>query len=157
MCSPPFCRYLSILFLNIFTLLAVTQSVDNLFHSFIVFYENEHFLISNQHRSLTNVTSCSLGLLSICSYPFNILSTSIWSPLNVLTSRVIKPHSFRRLSVLFRYGISLVALLYILCTIWFPSLYSKLCLTVALYRGIILSFSLCVIFIIFKRRIPLPF
>ena len=29
-------RYVSTLFLNIFTLLAVTQSVDNLFHSFIV-------------------------------------------------------------------------------------------------------------------------
>ena len=30
---------------NIFTLLAVTQSVDNLFHSFIVLCENECFLM----------------------------------------------------------------------------------------------------------------
>ena len=39
----------STLFLNIFTLLAVTQSVDNLFHSFIVLCENECFLMSNLH------------------------------------------------------------------------------------------------------------
>ena len=37
------------LILNIFTLLAVTQSVDNLFHSFIVLCENECFLMSNLH------------------------------------------------------------------------------------------------------------
>ena len=37
------------LFLNIFTLLAVTQSVDSLFHSFIVLCENECFLMSNLH------------------------------------------------------------------------------------------------------------
>ena len=42
-------RYVSTLFLNIFTLLAVTQSVDNLFHSFIVLCENECFLMSNLH------------------------------------------------------------------------------------------------------------
>ena len=37
-------RYVSTLFLNIFTLLAVTQSVDHLFHSSIVLCEKEHFL-----------------------------------------------------------------------------------------------------------------
>ena len=37
------------LVLNIFTLLAVTQSVDNLFNSFIFLCENEYFLISNLH------------------------------------------------------------------------------------------------------------
>ena len=37
--------YVSVLFLNIFTLLAVEQSVDNLFHSLIVLCENEYFLI----------------------------------------------------------------------------------------------------------------
>ena len=42
-------RYVSTVFLNLFTLLAVTQSVDNLFHSFIVLCENEFFLISNIH------------------------------------------------------------------------------------------------------------
>ena len=35
--------------INIFMLLAVTQSVDNLSHSFIVLCENEYFLISNLH------------------------------------------------------------------------------------------------------------
>ena len=40
-------RYLSILFLNIFTLLVFTQSENNLFHSFLC--ENEYFLISNLH------------------------------------------------------------------------------------------------------------
>ena len=44
---PDMCQ--STLFLNIFTLLAVTQSVDNLFHSFIVLCENECFLMSNLH------------------------------------------------------------------------------------------------------------
>ena len=34
MCKPPPLRYLSILFLKILTLVAFTQSVDNLFHSF---------------------------------------------------------------------------------------------------------------------------
>ena len=58
---------MSTLFWNIFTLLAVTQSVDNLFHSFIVLCENECFLISNLHGSFTNVTSCPLVLLSFLS------------------------------------------------------------------------------------------
>ena len=35
--------------LNIFMLLAVTQSIDNLVHSYIVLCENEYFLISNLH------------------------------------------------------------------------------------------------------------
>ena len=39
----------NLVFLNIFTLLSVTQLVDNLFHSFIVLCENEYFLISNLH------------------------------------------------------------------------------------------------------------
>ena len=34
---------------NIFMLLAITQSVDNLFHSLMVLCENEYFLISNLH------------------------------------------------------------------------------------------------------------
>ena len=55
------------LVLNIFMLLAVTQSVDNVFHSFMVLCENEYFLISNLHRLVTNVTSCPLVLLSFLS------------------------------------------------------------------------------------------
>ena len=41
---PALLIYLSVLVLNTFT-----QSVDNLFHSFIVLCENEHFLMSNLH------------------------------------------------------------------------------------------------------------
>ena len=37
------------LVLNMFTLLAVTQSIDNMFNSFIVLFENKYFLISNLH------------------------------------------------------------------------------------------------------------
>ena len=62
--SPEICVNLV---LNIFMLLAVTQSVDNVFHSFMVLCENEYFLISNLHRSFTNVTSCPLVLLSFLS------------------------------------------------------------------------------------------
>ena len=36
-------------FSNLFMLLAFTQSVDNVFSSFIVLSENEDFLISNLH------------------------------------------------------------------------------------------------------------
>ena len=43
---PALARYLSILFLNILTLLACTQSVDNLFHTLMVLWENEYFLTS---------------------------------------------------------------------------------------------------------------
>ena len=45
--KPALARYLSILFLNILTLLACTQSVDNLFHTLMVLWENEYFLTSN--------------------------------------------------------------------------------------------------------------
>ena len=37
------------LVLSTFTLLAVTQSLDNLFHSLLVLCENKYFLISNLH------------------------------------------------------------------------------------------------------------
>ena len=77
---------MSILFLNILTLLAPTQSADNLFHSFTVLCENENFLISSLHCFFANVTPCPLVLLSsltekkiflsIFSYPFNILNST---------------------------------------------------------------------------------
>ena len=44
--KPAFTRYLFILFLNILTLLARTQSVDNVFYTLMVLWENEHFLTS---------------------------------------------------------------------------------------------------------------
>ena len=111
---------MSNLFLNILTLLAVIQSVDNLLHSFTILCENEYFLISNLHCSFTNFTSCPHVLLTFLrekniiisiniSYPFNILKT----PLNLFVSRVAKSHSFRRYSYLWPLssGIILVALL----------------------------------------------
>ena len=44
---PALTRYMSILFLNILTLLACTHSCDNLFHTLMVLCENENFLTSN--------------------------------------------------------------------------------------------------------------
>ena len=91
---PP--EYVTTLF---FMLLAFIQSIDDLFYSFIVLCENEYFLISDLHRSFTNFTSRPLVLLSflsekniflsIFSYPSNILTISILSPLNFLFSRVL--------------------------------------------------------------------
>ena len=52
---PALARYLSILFLNILTLLACTQSVDNLFHKLMVLWENEYFLTSNLLCFFTSV------------------------------------------------------------------------------------------------------
>ena len=45
------------LFLNLLTLLTPTQSADNLFRSFNVLCENEHFLISSLHCFIANVSS----------------------------------------------------------------------------------------------------
>ena len=55
--------YLSILFLNILTLLACTQSVDNLFHTLMVLWKNEYFLTSNLLCSFTSVKLCPLIVL----------------------------------------------------------------------------------------------
>ena len=74
---------MSILFLNILTLLAPTQSADNLFHSFTVLCENGNFLISSLHCFFANVTPCPLVLLSsltvkkyFCQY-FHILNIGL--------------------------------------------------------------------------------
>ena len=64
---PALLRYVSKLSLIVFTVLVVTQFVDNLFHSFIVLCENEYFLISNLNRSFANFTPSSLVLLSFLS------------------------------------------------------------------------------------------
>ena len=65
----PTITYLSILVLNIFTLLALTQSFGSLFHSFITLCEKEYFFMSNLHCSLTNVALCPLVLLpSLCHH-----------------------------------------------------------------------------------------
>ena len=62
MCSPPL-SYICQFILNIFTLLALTQSFGSLFHSFITLCEKEYFLMSNLHCSLTNAALCPLVLL----------------------------------------------------------------------------------------------
>ena len=61
---PAILRYMSILCLNILTLLAHTQSADNMFHWFTVLRENENCLISSLHCFFANVCPCPLFLLS---------------------------------------------------------------------------------------------
>ena len=56
-------RYLSILFLNISTLLACTRSVDHLSRTLMVLWENEYFLTYHLLCSFTSVKS-ALFLLS---------------------------------------------------------------------------------------------
>ena len=68
---------MSILFLNILTLLAPTQSADNLFHSFTVLCEYENYLISSLHCFFANVTPCPLVLLSSLSVK-KIISVNIF-------------------------------------------------------------------------------
>ena len=63
MCNLPTTRYLYILFLNILTLLACTHSVDNLFHTLMVLWENENFLTSNLLCLFTSVNLCPLVIL----------------------------------------------------------------------------------------------
>ena len=60
---PALTRYLSILFLNILTLLACTHSADNLFHTSMVLCENENFLISNLRCFFARVKLCRLVIL----------------------------------------------------------------------------------------------
>ena len=55
---------MSILLKKILTLLARSESADNLFHSFTVLYENANFLIYSQRCFFANVTLCPLVLLS---------------------------------------------------------------------------------------------
>ena len=79
-------RYVSILFLNILTLLAPTQATDNMFYSCTVPCENENVLISSLHCFFAHVTLSSSPFpilnrekifMLIFSYPFNIINTSI--------------------------------------------------------------------------------
>ena len=60
---PALTRYLSILFLNILTLLACTHSSDNLFRTLMVLCENENFLTSNLLCFFTRVKLCPLVIL----------------------------------------------------------------------------------------------
>ena len=55
---------MSILVLNILTLVAPTQSTGNLLHSFTVLCENDNSLVSSQHCFFANVTPCPVVLLS---------------------------------------------------------------------------------------------
>ena len=81
-----------------FDMLALLQSVDKLFHLFSALCKNEYFLI----YLFIMITTCPLVLqYFLCAklfvlvflYLFNILETSISPTLNLLVSRVIKPHS----------------------------------------------------------------
>ena len=67
-----FLKCMSILLLNMLTLLAPTQSSDNMFHSFTVLYENENFLIYNLHYCFANANSCPMVLLSSLAEKTNI-------------------------------------------------------------------------------------
>ena len=60
---PALTRYLSILFLNILTLLACTHSSDNVFHTLMVLCENENFLTSNLLCFFTRVKLWPLVIL----------------------------------------------------------------------------------------------
>ena len=60
-------RYLLILFLNMFTVLAFSKSVVQLIKSFIVLCENEYVLIYNLHSSFTDVSSCPLVIVASIS------------------------------------------------------------------------------------------
>ena len=57
---PALTRYLSILFLNILTLLACTHSFDNLFQTLMVLWENGNFLTSSLLCFFTSVKLCPL-------------------------------------------------------------------------------------------------
>ena len=60
---PALTRYLSILFLNILTLLACTHSSENVFHTLMVLWENENFLTSNLLCFFIRVKLCPLVIL----------------------------------------------------------------------------------------------
>ena len=57
------------------TVLALTQSIGSLFHSFITLCEKEYFLMSNLHCSLTIAALCPLVLLPSLSLKNIFLST----------------------------------------------------------------------------------
>ena len=54
---------LSIVLLNILTLLACTHSVENVFHTLMVLWENENFLTSNLLCFFTSVMLCPLVII----------------------------------------------------------------------------------------------
>ena len=72
---------MSNLFLNILTLLAPTQSADNLFHSFTILWENENFLISSLHCFFANATPCPLVLSSLTLDREKNISVNIFIPI----------------------------------------------------------------------------
>ena len=96
---PDLFKKLYILFLNIFTLVALTHSPVSLFHSFIVRWENAHFLMSSLHRSLAHAQLCPRVLFSVLylknmplakpSIQSVILKTSIWSPRTLSVFKVV--------------------------------------------------------------------
>ena len=95
------------------TLLAPTQSADNLFHSFTILCEKENCLISSLQYFFANVTPCLLVLLSslavkqiflsIFSYPFNMSSCVV---LTVMAEDVSYPKNYSCVKHLAQYYFS---------------------------------------------------
>ena len=110
---PALTRYVSILFLNILTLLACTHYFDNLFQTLMCLWENENFLTSSLLCFFTSVKLCPLvfvlSLISKTNIRINIFITIQYLkhfyliPLNLCISSVVSPHSIS-MSFL-RYGL----------------------------------------------------
>ena len=56
------------MFFNLLTLLACTQSVDTLFHTLMVLWENEYFLTSNLLCFFTSVKLCLLVIVNCLNF-----------------------------------------------------------------------------------------
>ena len=130
-CTPPFfgvCRF----YKRKLTLIAPTQSPDNMLHSFTVLCENENFLISSLHCFFANVVPCPLVLLSSLTEELYHLVAILCTLSSISTSFL-------------RYGLHACMQ------------YSKWGLTIVLYSGIISSFFLYTIFRLINPRIWFPF
>ena len=90
---------MSVLFVNIVTLLALTQSVENMFYSFVFSFKNEYFFVSSLQFVFTNAVLCPLRLQCVIKFEEGISSnifiavqykkTSVWSPFSPLVSNVL--------------------------------------------------------------------
>ena len=139
MCNPSQLDTCLFLFFNILTLLECTHSVDNLFHTLMVLWENENFPTSNLLCFFTSVKLCPLvifiSLILEKNIRINIFITIqylkqlyLMPHLNLRVSSVVSPHSFNRSSYLrsLSPGMSLVALLCIISSISvFPEIWTS--------------------------------
>ena len=74
---------MSIQFLNILTLPAYTQSVDDLFHTLMVFWENEYFLTYNLLCSFIGVKLWPIVIFTFLNIERNIRINIFTSGLRV--------------------------------------------------------------------------